>query len=319
MASSISSKSSQSLAAPAPALTNIRANQQASIRDLSPSSSLSSAEDDVCVVTTTDRMALPPKNRLFVYTSAFSDEENLQAALLLLKRYPHLFKIPSSGSEGSTKTIMPCAMVPSLETDDMAAAELLRQHPLDKINKLVANRQRRKAAPELDEEEHKPNIKAFLNNMIALPSCFNATKLCFTNCSCLKALVDYDAAAVQELWSIATMTKKEKEPVFKEWINTHDITSTGVSQGYGLRIGPNKGRVALCQNSFKTLLHLWRKRWNTLYCTRLHLGLNIHKNMGNTNSAVSQDTRGSVVRYLTDIANNLVRATQLDLYELSQS
>jgi hypothetical protein len=54
----------------------------------------------------------------------------------------------------------------------MAAADLLRQHPFNKINKLMANR---KAAPELDKEEQKPKIKAFLNNMIALPSCFNAT------------------------------------------------------------------------------------------------------------------------------------------------
>jgi hypothetical protein len=46
--------------------------------------------------------------------------------------------------------------------------------------------------------------------MIALQSCFNATKRCFTNFSCLKALVNYDAADVQELWSIEKMTKKEQ-------------------------------------------------------------------------------------------------------------
>jgi hypothetical protein len=147
----------------------------------------------------------------------------------------------------------------------MAAAELLIQHPFNKINKLVANRQRRKGSPELNEDAHKPKIKAFLNNIIALPSCFNATKHCFTNCSFLKALVNYDDTAVQELWSIGTMTKKEKEPVFKEWINARDITSAGVSQGFGLRIGTNKGWVALCQNSFKNILHLRQKRWNTMY------------------------------------------------------
>jgi hypothetical protein len=121
-------------------------------------------------------------------------------------------------------------------------------------------------------------------------------------------LVNYDAADVQELWSIGTMTKKEQEPVFKEWINARDITSAGVSQGYGLRIGPNKGWVALCQNSFKNMLHLRRKRWNTLYCTRLRLGSNIHKNMGNTNAAVSQETNDSVVSYLTDIAKQFVES-----------
>jgi hypothetical protein len=101
-------------------------------------------------------------------------------------------------------------MVPSLETDDTEAAELFRNHPFNYVNKLVANLQRRKAAPKLDEDEHKPNIKAFLNDMIDLLSCFNTTTHCFTNCSCLKALVNYDAATVQELWYIATMTKKEQ-------------------------------------------------------------------------------------------------------------
>jgi hypothetical protein len=215
MASSSPSPSCQSLAAPAPDLTNLRANQQASSCDFSPSSSLSSAIDDVSVVMAGDGMALPPMNRLFVYTSALSDEDNLQAALLLFKKYPHLFKIPSSGSEGSKKTIMTCDMVPSLETDDMTAAELLRQHPFDTINKLVANRKRRKSAPELNEDEHKPKIKAFLNDMISLPSCFKTTKCYFTSCSCRKALVDYDDDTVQELWYIGRMTKKEQELVFK--------------------------------------------------------------------------------------------------------
>jgi hypothetical protein len=137
--SSSSSTSSQSLAPPAPALANIPANQQASIHDLSQSSFLSSAEDNVCVVTNGGGMDLPPKNRLFVYTSALSAEDNLQAALLLFKKYPHLFKSPSSGMEASKKTITTCAMVPSLETDDMTGAELLRQHPFNKFNKLMAN------------------------------------------------------------------------------------------------------------------------------------------------------------------------------------
>jgi hypothetical protein len=89
--------------------------------------------------------------------------------------------------------------------------------------------------------------------MIALPSCFNATNHYFTSCSCLKALVDYDDDTVQELWSIGTMTKKEQEPVFKEWINARDIPSAGVSQGYGLQIGPNIGRVALRLRTDRTL------------------------------------------------------------------
>jgi hypothetical protein len=94
---------------------------------------------------------------------------------------------------------MTCGIVPSLETDDMTADELFRHHTFNKINKLVANRQRREGAPDLDEEEHKPKIKAFLNDMISLLRCFNATKHLLTNCSCLKALSNYDDAAVQEL------------------------------------------------------------------------------------------------------------------------
>jgi hypothetical protein len=194
MASASPFPSFQILAESAPALTIIRANQQASIRDFSPSSSLSSAEDDVSVIANGDGMALPPKNRFFVDTSAFSAEDNLQS----VEKYFHLFKSPSSGSEGSKKMIITCAMVPSLETYDMTAAELLRQHPSNKINKLVANQKRSERCTRArDEDEHKPNIKAFLNDMIALPSCFNATKRCFTKCSCLKALVSYDAADVQ--------------------------------------------------------------------------------------------------------------------------
>jgi hypothetical protein len=98
------------------------------------------------------------------------------------------------------------------------------------------------------------------------------------------------------------MTKNEQEPVFNEWINARDTTSAGVSQGYDLRIGPNKRRVALCQNYCKNMIHLRQERWNTLYCTRLHLESNIHKTVGNTNAAVSQETSDSAVSYLTDIA-----------------
>jgi hypothetical protein len=43
------------------------------------------------------------------------------------------------------------------------------------------------------------------------------------------------------------------------------------------------------------------KRWNILYYTRLHLVSNIHKNMGNKNADVSQETSDSVVSYLTGI------------------
>jgi hypothetical protein len=131
MEASIPKSIFESLASPAPALANLRANQQVSRPDFSASISLSSAEDDVSVLTTGDRMDLPPKNILFVDTSDFSAEDNLQAALLLFKSYPHLFKIPSFGSKGSKKTIMICAMVPLLETDDMTAAEVLRHNPFE--------------------------------------------------------------------------------------------------------------------------------------------------------------------------------------------
>jgi hypothetical protein len=30
------------------------------------------------------------------------------------------------------------------------------------------------------------------------------------------------------------VTKKEQEPVFKEWINPRNVTSASVSRGYGL-------------------------------------------------------------------------------------
>jgi hypothetical protein len=93
--------------------------------------------------------------------------------------------------------------------------------------------------PSPKKEDHIPTIKAFIEKLVGLPSSLNRAKRFYTNFSCLKNLEDYGAAS-EELWIIASMTKTEQEPLYKEWINARKHTGAGIGQGYGLRIGPEK-------------------------------------------------------------------------------
>jgi hypothetical protein len=60
-------------------------------------------------------------------------------------------------------------------------------------------------------------------------------------------------------------------------------------------------RVYLCRNSFVNLLNLGRKRWARLISTILILIKHNHKNSGNLNGAVNQETDDSVLFYLQGI------------------
>jgi hypothetical protein len=49
----------------------------------------------------------------------------------------------------------------------------------------------------------------------------------------LKVVEDVDSAT-DELWSVASLSKTEEDPYYKEWINGCEIKKLGRSQGYSL-------------------------------------------------------------------------------------
>jgi hypothetical protein len=170
------------------------------------------SQDGVCVFTSGYRSSAAPKNNLFVDTEALS----VQSALWLFSKYLHLFKdshswaSASGSSQSSKKAFARCTKVVSLETEVTEATDLLFCHPFKTIINIVANAQRKKSAPGSGKVEHKPKIKSFLEELVALPACFNVTNPCFTNLSYIKALDDFDFAA-QELWKMVYMTKNEQD------------------------------------------------------------------------------------------------------------
>jgi hypothetical protein len=234
------------------------------------------ANDDVCVFTRGDGMASPPSGNLFVDTASFSDQEHLQLALVLFAKYSHLFKsnigsgspLSVVASQDSAKSVASCAAVASLEANDTADLDLFDQHSLRSIAKDVAEANRFKQVVPPKKEEQAPAIKSFMKKLGGFPSCYNKKCRLFTNCMCLKALEDYDVST-NELWILASMSKKEQEPLYKYWINDRYHTSAGLSQGYGLRIGLDKKRQVFCRNSFMNLLNLGPVRWTTLNTTNL--------------------------------------------------
>jgi hypothetical protein len=237
--------------------------------------------DDVCFLMKGDGMASPPSGNVFVDTAALSDQEHLQSALALFAKYPHIFKsnidsgrpLSVAASHDSAKYVATCAAVASLEADDTAVLDLFDQHPFQPIAKEVAAANRFKQVVPPKKEEHAPASKSFMKKLGGLPSCYNKKCRLFTNCMCLKALEDYDVAT-DELWILAPMSKKEQEPLYKEWINARYHTSARLAQGYGLHIGPDKKRLVFCRNSFMNLLNLGPVRWSTLKTTKLVLGSN---------------------------------------------
>jgi hypothetical protein len=60
----------------------------------------------------------------------------------------------------------------------------------------------------LDEDAVRFAIKAFLEELISLPSCFNRQKCHFIKCGCIRKIKDDHAHADEYLLAVALMTKK---------------------------------------------------------------------------------------------------------------
>jgi hypothetical protein len=69
-------------------------------------------------------------------------------------------------------------------------------------------------------------------------------------------VVEYFDDTTDELWNVASLSKNEQEPYYKEWVNGREMTKLERAQGYSLRFGAKKSRVYLCCNSFMNLLNL---------------------------------------------------------------
>jgi hypothetical protein len=114
---------------------------------------------------------------LFVYTSALSAEENLQAALNFFAKHPHLFQRTDYGDDskaGSKNSWETCALVDSSDDDVEAALDLLQVHPFRTVSAAVSLKKRHKCAPLPEKEIHAPRIKTFVEKQATMPSCFNS-------------------------------------------------------------------------------------------------------------------------------------------------
>jgi hypothetical protein len=58
-------------------------------------------------------------------------------------------------------------------------------------------------------------IKAFLEELTSLPSCFNRQKCHFIKCGCISKIKDDHAHADEYLFAVALMTKKEQDTLYK--------------------------------------------------------------------------------------------------------
>jgi hypothetical protein len=112
-------------------------------------------------------------------------------------------------------------------------------HPFLLVKAAVSNNCRIKKSKHklsLDEDAVRIAIKAFLEELTSLPSCFNMQKCHFIKCGCIRK-IKYDHAHADEyLLAVALMTKKEQDVLYKELINGRHNRS----RGYNLRIGNDK-------------------------------------------------------------------------------
>jgi hypothetical protein len=105
----------------------------------------------------------------------------------------------------------------------------------------------------LDEDAVHIAIKAFLEELTSLPSCFNRQKCHFIKCGCIRKIKDDHAHADEYLLDVALMTKKEQDALYKGLINGRHNRS----RGYNLRIGNDKTNgysMDICMNSFLNLV-----------------------------------------------------------------
>jgi hypothetical protein len=161
-----------------------------------------------------------------------------------------------------------------------------------------------KSCVDVDKAACEHEIRHFLTNLIALPSCYNKRKQNFVKFSCIK-LLENQYCAVVYLTTVATMTKKQQHALFKELINGRRHRSAG----YNIRIGDDKikgHRFYVCLKSFLNLMALGKKRFRKLNETRLVPGANVHKNTrtqehkntGNCNAAMLDETMKAVISFI---------------------
>jgi hypothetical protein len=109
-----------------------------------------------------------------------------------------------------------------------------------------------KSCIDVDEAACEHDIRHFLTNLISLPSCYNKRKLNFVKCSCIKRLENQDRTVVY-LTTVAPMTKKQQDALFKELTNGRRHRSAG----YNTHIGGDKIKghsFYVCLNSFMNLM-----------------------------------------------------------------
>jgi hypothetical protein len=151
----------------------------------------------------------------------------------------------------------------------------------------------------LDEDVVRIAIKAFLEELTSLPSCFNRQKCHFIKCGCIRKIKDDHSHADEYLLDVALMTKKEQDAMYKELINGRHNRS----RGYNLWIGNDKTNgysMDICMNSFLNLVAIGRKRFTNLSMTRFMPCKNKHKNNGNNYCALTQDVVDSVSTFIQD-------------------
>jgi hypothetical protein len=149
----------------------------------------------------------------------------------------------------------------------------------------------------VDEDAVRITIKAFLEDLTSLPSCFNRHKCHFTKCGCIRKIKDEYAHADEYMLAVAFMTNKEQDALYKELVNGRH----NCSRGYNLRIcnGKRTGyRMYLCMKWFLNLFAIGRKRFTNLSMTRLLPGENKHKNNSNNYCALTQYVVDSVLTFI---------------------
>jgi hypothetical protein len=206
----------------------------------------------------------------------------------------HTEASPSSDSKSKDSLFM-LREATELETEQ-AQQLVFSQHPFNQVKKIVSRMQRVKSCVDVDKAACEHDIRHFLTNLIALPSCYNKRRLNFVKCSCIKRLENKDRAVVY-LTTVATMTKKQQDALFKELINGRRHRSAG----YNIRIGDDKSKgysFYVCMNSFLNLMALGKKRFRKLNETRLVPGANVHKNTGNCNASMLDETMKAVISFI---------------------
>jgi hypothetical protein len=142
-------------------------------------------------------------------------------------------------------------------------------------------------------------IKAFLEELTSLPSCFNRQKFHFIKCGCISKIKDEHAHANEYLLDVALVTNNEQDALYKELINGRHNRS----RGYNLRIGNDKRtgyNMDFCMNSLLNLVAIGRKRFTNLYMTHFMSGKNTDKNNGNSYCVLTQYVVDSVLTFIRD-------------------